>query len=207
MAELQRSVALKVRISGIINGSYVKTDGLAPNYVEINGKKISKVNMIGTVILKQEDGFKSLMMDDGSGAIQIMFFEENAAFSRIAVGDSVMVIGRPREYMASKYIIPDLIKRVDDARLIRLRKLELDIENPGKNAEEEKAVTETENSEDEENSYHKVLSAVREFDLGDGADFEAVLGLIKQERGEETIRKLIEKGELFEVKPGRLKIL
>jgi len=148
------------------------------------------------------------MIDDGSGAIQIRFFEDDAVFSRIAVGDSVMVIGRPREYMASKYIIPDLIKRVDDARLMRLRRLELDICGYEKAAEEKTAVNKTEDGEgNEESSYQKVLSAVREFDLGDGADFEAVLGLIKQERGEETIRKLIEKGELFEVKPGRLKIL
>ena len=56
MAEqILRQVAYKVYISDILNNAYVVQQGeWEPNYVDIAGKKVSRVNIIANVVDKQD---------------------------------------------------------------------------------------------------------------------------------------------------------
>jgi len=56
----------------------------------------------------------------------------------------------------------------------------------------------------------RIVALIRECDRGDGADIEEVLsGFSENDRSEadRIINRLLEEGEIFEVKPGRLKVL
>ena len=50
----KRQVAEKIRIKDILGGRYIQEEGWTPNYVETdNGKKVSRVNIIGAVVEKE----------------------------------------------------------------------------------------------------------------------------------------------------------
>ena len=49
-----------------------------------------------------------------------------------------------------------------------------------------------------------VIKIIKECDDGEGADYEEVLEKVKNEK---LINSLMEEGEIFEIKPGKLKVL
>ena len=53
----------------------------------------------------------------------------------------------------------------------------------------------------------KLLSVIKKLDEGTGADVENVISTYKDGNCEELIKTLLLQGDVFEVKPGRLKIL
>jgi hypothetical protein len=57
------------------------------------------------------------------------------------------------------------------------------------------------------NHYQNILAFIRDLDSGDGADIGEVIKRSAIPNGENIIRKLIEEGEIFEFRPGKLKIL
>ncbi|MCK5854229.1 MAG: hypothetical protein KAG56_03340, partial [Sulfurovaceae bacterium] len=50
----------------------------------------------------------------------------------------------------------------------------------------------------------EVIKQIKILDKGDGADYEDVLNKVKDEK---MIQMLLEDGEIFEIKPGKLKLL
>ena len=56
-------------------------------------------------------------------------------------------------------------------------------------------------------SYERIYSLIRQLDDGKGADVEEVLQTSQIKEGEEIIKQLILEGEVFELFPGRLKVL
>ncbi len=217
-SSIKRQVAYKVRIKDILEGKYVKENGWTPNYVIVNNSQISRVNIIAVVVSKEEgisSSYKTITIDDGSGKINARTFDKQFLFNNIEIGNIVLMIGRPREFGNEKYIVPELIKRIDDRRWIELRKLELkkhDLRN--KSPQDIQTVNdvkeETINDEAEEvevNDYQKICNIVRTLDKGEGADALEVVARTNIPNSEKIIEELLKGGELFEVKPGRLKIL
>ena len=48
---------------------------------------------------------------------------------------------------------------------------------------------------------------IKEVDAGQGADTQEIITKLNVEDAESIITKLLEQGEVFEIKPGKLKIL
>lgn len=199
----KRQVAYKVKIKDILDSIYVKEDGWQPNYIEINGNKISRVNLIGTVVLKTDKN--SIILDDGTGKINLRVFEDNSFFRDIDVGDVALSIGRPREFGSEKYIMPEVLKKIEDVRWIKVRKMELKLNNIPSPKKEEKAAEEVVEEIKDETPYEKILSMVKGMDKGDGVDIGDILS--KDKAAEKIINSLLEKGEIFEIKSGRVKVL
>ena len=209
----KRQIAYKVRIQEIINGQYIKEEGWQPNYIITDdGKKVSRINLIAVVVAKpteQETISQSIILDDGTGRISARVFEKNNIFDNIEIGDVVLLIGRPREYGKEMYLLPEILKKIQDKSWIKIRELELGNKKIKKDTEENKKQM-TENVDEEiienteESPADKVISIIKENDKGDGVDFEEVL---KQVNEEDMIKELLKKGELFEIRPGRLKVL
>jgi len=69
----KRQIAVKVSISELLSGKYVREEGLMPNYIETaDGKKISRVNIIGTVVFKFDEeslNYKNFVIDDEPGGL------------------------------------------------------------------------------------------------------------------------------------------
>ena len=215
MAEHQkRQIAYKVRINDLLRGEYVKEEGWNPNYVELGNKKISRVNIIGTIVSKESvERFQSLLLDDGTGKIGIRSFEPNPVLDNVDIGDVVLVVGRPREYGTERYVLIEIIRKIKNNKWILHRKAELEkviVPEPlKKEPVKEQIVEEPISTEEEvikdESTAEKILKKIKELDSGEGADFDqAIKGI---EDGENVIKSLLSEGELFEVKPGKLKIL
>jgi RPA family protein len=214
MAEQQkRQIAYKARVKDLLGGKYVKEEGWNPNYVESGGRKISRVNLIGTIVSKESvESFQSLTLDDGTGKITARTFEKNIVLDSLDIGDVVLIIGRPREYGRERYVLIEIIKKIDNKKWILYRKAELDkvvieeepvSEKEIKNEVEEISITTEAISEG--SPAELILKRIKELDKGEGADFDEVTKGINE--GEKIISSLLSEGEVFEVKPGRLKVL
>ncbi|MEA2037720.1 MAG: OB-fold nucleic acid binding domain-containing protein [Nanoarchaeota archaeon] len=209
----KRQVAYEVKINEIIKGSYVKEEGeWSPNYIEIGNKKISRVNLMAAIVDKQNQEntkYQNLIIDDGSGRISIRSFEENNNFDSVGIGDIVLIIGRPREYLNEKYIVSEILRKIDNPKWVELRKLKLGSVEQPKEEETSVEVNEEEVKEEpiEDDTDAKILSLIKECDNGEGADTQDIIKKSNVEEAEEIVTKLLEQGEVFEIKPGKLKIL
>jgi len=210
----RRQVAVKANIKDIVNGKYIKEEGWQPNYIETeDGRKISRVNLIGTIVFKSDDenfNYKNFIIDDGSGKISIRSFDKNN-LSEFDVGNIILVIGRLREFSNEKYIIPEIVKKIPDVKWIQVRKLELNnfeeknkVE-PVNNVEKEDVHEEIE--ENLESSGNSVCDLIKKSDNGNGVLIEDIIKNSKSEDTENIIKKLLENGDVFEVKPGIVRVL
>ncbi|MCD6522956.1 MAG: hypothetical protein J7K68_04355 [Candidatus Diapherotrites archaeon] len=116
-----RAVAFKVSIDTIHKGTFHKSDEeFKPSYIDVDGKKISRVNIVGTVVKKQG---AEAVIDDGTGDVSLIAFRNE--LDRIEEGDVVRVIGKIRERDGERNIYVEALKKVDKAYL-KLRKLEIE---------------------------------------------------------------------------------
>jgi len=115
--ETLRQTSKVVRISDLVNGTFVRKEGMEPSYVLTNlGEKISRTKIFGTVVDKfmSEDGnYSSVTVDDDTDAIRVKAFKEDADFfDKFNVGDNVLLIGKVREYNGENYVIPEIMRKV-----------------------------------------------------------------------------------------------
>lgn len=207
----KRQVAYKVKIKDILDGVYVKEEGeWTPNYIEINEKKISRANIIGTVVLKQDDenlNYQNLTLDDGSGKISIRSFDKDNFFKDVDIGDVVLLIGRPRQFASEKYVVPEILRKIENKKWIDVRKLELKKEkkNVTEVKEEEIKTVNIENVEESPNS--RIIQLIKKLDIGGGADADKIISKSNVKEADSIIKNLLEEGEIFEIKPGKYKVL
>ncbi|MCX8147406.1 MAG: OB-fold nucleic acid binding domain-containing protein, partial [Candidatus Woesearchaeota archaeon] len=210
-----------------------------PNYIIYNNKEVSRINIIGVVVSKNQDGFSgnsSVIIDDGSGRISLKSFEPNKFLDGVSVGDIVVVIGRPREYGGEIYIMPEMGKRIGKEKWVEVRRLELEIEGVKQNSqkimpssyfgpekvappslnrgtnkeivyEENKKEEVLENFDKDDGGFLQIVELIRRFDKGDGADYREILENSTIENTENIIKELLKNGDIFELRPGRLKLL
>ena len=232
-APVKRQTAVKIRIVDLKDSSYVKAEGdWQPNYLLTpHNKKVSRVNLLGTVIESDENSFT---IDDGTSQIVVRSFENLQVQPK--TGDIVVVIGRPREFDGI-YIVPEIVKIIQEKQKewVELRKLELKIkhnevektkEEENKNqasnyeteeqpkTEEEKVIEKTpeetnKNQGFENKTFDLIMQTIKELDDGEGANMENIISKsgLSEEEVENVVNNLLMDGEAFEIKPGRLKLL
>lgn len=190
----QRQIAYKVKISDILNSSF-KKDELSAGYIILNGMNVSRINLIGALVYKSEEhNHSSCIVDDGSGKISLKAFNNPNIFSKIDIGDAVLIIGKIREFSNERYVMPEILKKTG-IEWLNLRKAQI---NNKINAEEKAdAQAVSDNSDD-------IFSLIRSMDKGDGVSFEDI---IKNSKAESIINNLLKNGDIFEIKPGKLKVL
>ncbi len=207
----KRQVAHKIRVADILNNRYVKAEGWLPNYIAVGEIKVSRANIIGVIVSKStqenDENSHNFILDDGTGRIPLRFFEHG---KDIEVSDIVNVIGRPREFGSDRYIVPEILKKVTDSRWIEIRKMELALKKHDTQPKVELSshtTTEVEELSEDENPSTKIISIIKKLDSGAGADFQEISVKFITGNPEEYIKKLLEQGDIFEVKPGRYKVL
>ena len=201
----KRQVAYKVWISDILNSNFMK-DETSAGYIKINEVVVSRVNLIATVVYKadQEQNLSSVMIDDGTGKILLKSFENFTAFSKIDVGDMVLAVGRIREFSNEKYIMPEILKKLNDIGWMAVRKLELKYHILAEQKEEKIDGTDKNLSA---NASEQIYTLIKKFDTGDGADIDEIIKNSDLNDAESIINRLLENGDIFEIKPGRVKVL
>lgn len=210
----QRQVAYKVPINAILSNPYIEQEGWNPNYIQINGKQVSRVNLIATVIDKQaSSSLATLALDDSTGIIQARLFNEDVRkVADINVGDAVLVIGRPRKFNDQKFITIEISRKVNPQWMM-VRKTELQKEfdmaaQPGQ-SDNPNSVKQQENRLQLNQHNEKLLGTIKENDDGNGADIDEVISSsgLKESEAHEAILELIKLGEIYEPRPNKIKIL
>lgn len=199
---MNRKVAKKVPVSDIIKGTYIKRPGWEPSGVLTKYGEITRATIIGLIVSKnQTENSLSLLVDDGSGSINIRMFEKpNEEYK---IGDFVKIIGRIRENSNMIFIVPELLKKVDK-KWHELHNLELRLQ---KIITPKLPIEQTEEQEFETGPYQKILNSISMLDQGKGVEIQEIISHIKIKNCETIIRNLIEEGEIFEISPGKVKLL
>ncbi|MBC8500259.1 MAG: hypothetical protein ISS25_04635 [Nanoarchaeota archaeon] len=200
MVNIKRQTAKKCKIKELLDGRYIKREGWEPNYLETNRGRISRVNILGTIISVEDN---TLTIDDGTGKIALRSFDQKKSFSNKKIGDVVIVIGRPRVFNEQKYVVPEIIKKIENLKWIEHRMLELK-DTESKPTKEEKIVSEEETTVDITDS---LLKKISELDKGYGVKIDEVIKFFEPTTANRTINRLIEEGEIFEIKPGVVKTI
>jgi RPA family protein len=203
MAQVKRETAMICTVDDLLRGNFVRTEGWNPSYFSTRLGDVSRANLIGVVVSKESA--EGLLLDDGSGRILLRSFGE-VSFLEIDVGDLILVIGRPRVYNEQKYVLPEIIKKISQ-KWGAYRQLQLEILK--KNLKQERKEERIPLKEEERpiNHYQNILAFIRDLDSGEGADVEEVIKRSATPNGENIIKKLIEEGEIFEFRPGKIKVL
>ncbi|MBU1111871.1 MAG: OB-fold nucleic acid binding domain-containing protein [archaeon] len=151
--KFKRWNAIKSNLKTIKLGEYVDEGPEKPNYLlSSEGKKIYRLNLMATVLeIKTTGTVTTFLVDDGSEQIMLRFFEDNKFKENFNVGDSILIIGRIREFNQEKYITPDIVKKID-SRWLKVRALELNFKN------EEKCIA----SQQGENDFYEHNQEIKE---------------------------------------------
>ena len=196
----KRQVAYKIKVKDILDSQYFQEEGWKPNYLLTkNNRKVSRVNLLAAVVNKLDQPQKNIIIDDGSGRIPLRVFEPLKIEPEI--GDIVLVIGRPRQFNDEKFIMPEIIKKLKDPRWVAVRKKELNFDpepQPKKEPEPEKQ---------SQDPLENLFFLIKKLDQGDGVDIEDLIKQSTLDKTEELIEQLLKEGEVFEIKPGRIKLL
>lgn len=198
-----RQVAKHVYIKEIIEGTYEEKEGWEPNILHTGRGTVSRVNLIGTVI--EMGGQKAL--DDGTGQITLRAFDEVPGLKDARSGQVSLVIGRPRKYQDSLYLIPEVVRKVDP-KWAQIRKHELGVPcepsfvniSPKTDEPSEKPVF--------DNNAEHVIAIIAGLDEGDGAPMDQIIEESELgEQAESIVEQLLLDGEIFEIRPGVVKVL
>lgn len=198
----KRQIACKISIKEILASQYFQQEGWNPNYfLTPQNKKVSRVNVLAVVVALVDGPQKTILVDDGSGKITLKFFEPPKNLP--AVGDPVLIIGRPREFNQEKFIVPEIIHKIKNPLWLEVRKKELNLENTLPDSQE-KPVQDT----GQENApLENLFSLIKKLDQGSGVDVEKIIRQSNLDNTEELVEQMIKEGEIFEIEPGRIKLL
>lgn len=126
---IERQTAKKVRIWDLMNGEFVKKEGFEPNFIKTPlGEEISRARILGTIVTKfvgENERYAFITVDDGTDTIRLKLFKTIKPFESFNIGDIIDVIGKVKEYEGERYLIPEIIRKVDDPNYEILRRLEL----------------------------------------------------------------------------------
>jgi RPA family protein len=201
--QFKRHIAFKLTIGEILSGTPT-LDGERFSFLDLNGKRVVRVNVIGNVIEKYdnegEKTYSFLTIDDGSGQLKLKSFGEDAdKVKDLTQGQTVLVIGVLRSFNNELYVTPEIVKEQDPKYLL-LRKKETDKNKPkdiGVPREQIIAVKD------------KILGVIK--NAGDtGMEMTKLkedLKEISPNIVDQEIQKFLEEGILFEPRPGIIKYL
>lgn len=203
-SQQKRQVAYKISLKEVLTSKFVKEEGWTPNYIVLeDNTQVSRVNIVAIVVESTESSaqWSSIRVDDGSATMTIRAFENKDLLNNWNVGDIVTVIGRIREYNGQRYIQPEIVKRMEQAEWLELRRAELQKLRKAPamevyHAEEEIVADDPD-----------IIKVIRELDKGDGASIQDVVQRLPKIQAEKMIDHLIKIGEVFESRPGRVKVL
>jgi len=199
-----RQIAYKVWISDLLKNKYeVKQGEWEPNYLIINDKKVSRVNIIANVIEKQDtERLSSAVIDDGSGNISARCFNESTKILRdVVVGNTVLIVGRPRMNNNEMFLVVEIARKLDSPLWLQARKKELEKEG--------RLLQQSEDFEETDSKRGKIIKLIRSLDKGEGASQSEVIKKsgLNLEDSEKILKELLQEGEIYQPKINMLKTI
>lgn len=204
--DFKRQTAFKCSIDSLNKGVFVKRPGWESSYLMTDYGDFSRVNIIAVVVNKEDS---SITLDDGTAQIIARVFDKPEMLKNISVGDPVLLIARPREYNSQIYLTIDLIKKINDKGWIAYRKRELSLIKKIRTTTrpDVKKDAEIVESTSTVSSKERIIALIKELDDGEGADIDEIIRFSKIKNAEDLIKDFILRGEIFERKPGKIKLM
>ena len=125
----------------------------------------------------------------------------------IGVGDILLMIARPREYNNQIYLTIEIIKKIDNKLWINYRRKELALIKKIRDVVKKPSEPAIQESTSTLNSREKILSIIKELDKGEGANIDDVINFSKTGNAEDIVQDLLLRGEIFEIRAGKLKVM
>ncbi len=232
----KRQTALKLRIADLNRGevisnekmNFVEIDGKHAGRVNVIA------NVIDKFVNDSEKKYAALTIDDASSQIRVKSFGDDISkIKNIEIGDTVVVIGALRFFNNEIYILPEIIRKTEPEWLL-VRKLEIEKNSVGKQesvksddrlSRQLKNIKPTREQEQMINSIafnkkvdvteekielpakEKILDMLKKSD--DGVDVETIIMStnLPVEEINNIIAEMLENAEIYEPKPGRIRIL
>lgn len=215
----QRQTAYHTWIAPLINGQFVSAEGdFLQDFVVVGDKKISRVNLIGTVVdvfINQDSSFGSITLDDGTATIRVKVFRENIKNLRaIRGGELVNCVGMVKKYNEEINISGEVIRLLDDPHWLLVRQLMLAKNTPLSRIQQDystltqspQPTTQAEPPAQTE-STKQVLAIINAREEGVTlVDLEQQTGLPRAQILQ-LIENLVNEGEIYQFKPGHFKRL
>jgi len=216
ISKSERMISKKVAIKEINEGVFVQDQENEPNYLLSPKKdKIYRCNIIATILTQERKGpILNLIVDDGSGIILIRFFETSKIVEELKIGNTIIVIGKVRVYNNEKYISPEIVKKIDLAWLKarNLEKVEAFINKTSDpqietDQPEEDLIAEELIEDQNDLPFQKIIKMIKELDKGEGVFVDDIIEKSPINDTEKIIERMMEKGEIFQIAPGKIKVL
>lgn len=205
--KFKRNVAFKFRIGSLSIGKpVIENERFA--FLDLDGKKIIRVNLIGNITDKyeseREEGkkYSVITIDDGSGQIKAKAFgDDTKKIEPFSQGQTIVIIGVLRHFNNELYIAPEIIKETNPKYLL-IRKIEIE-------KEKGKAI-ELPPQEQINAVRDKILGAIKSAEEAGGIEMDKLIMtlsniapvIINQE-----VEKFLEEGIIFEPRPGKVRYL
>ncbi len=116
---------LKTNIDIILNSEIINSDNTF--YLKIDGYMVSDIRVLARITeISVKDKYRDLYVDDDTGKIIVRIWSEKYDMMKdLDVNDYIDVLGRIRFFKDIRYIDPFIIIKVNDMRMIRIRKKEI----------------------------------------------------------------------------------
>lgn len=206
---IQRMTAKKTNISDLVNGRWVKKEGMEPSFVvSPDGQEISRARIMGTIVsrfLAEDGNFASVTIDDTTETIRAKSFKTVKPIDGYGVGDVVDLIGKVREYNGEIYLLPEIIRGVEDPNLELMRRLEI-MKKPGaKPAGEPEGDGPKGGKKDDRDLRKEVLKFIGSQE--DGVEYGKILENVrgKEPEIESVVNEILAEGICYEPTPGKIK--
>ncbi len=200
--QFKRHIAFKLRIGDILSGKPVMNDERF-THLELDGKKIIRVNVVGNVVDKFEtEGEKQYIfttIDDGSGQIALKSFRDDIEKQKpLAQGQTILVIGVLRNFNNETYVSPEIIKEQDPKYLL-IRKLEVEKSRPKSDMVSKEQIVAVKD---------RILGAIKNSEEGiETEQLTTEMRDLSPEIIKQEIQKFLEEGIIFEPRPGIVRYL
>lgn len=227
---IERQTAYLTTIGTLLHGNFIKGEAhMQPHFLRTaSGKELNRIHIIAVLVGFGDSTGSEATIDDGTGKITARSFDHPTLFSNYHLGDIVRIIGKVRAFNEQQYLIPEIVKKITNKQFITLHKQMLRfIEKYEKDSPLLQNVSVTEISSVIEESitdssldqipvdaddtappspFDEIILRIKQLDTGDGAAIEQIIEQTSPE-SERLIQNLLETGNIFEIRPGRIKLL
>lgn len=216
---MTRETAKICSIQDLLAGELIVQEGWKPNYVLSHSRKLSRVNIMGIVVEKTTPF--NFLFDDGTGTIAVIDFNNTKQSAQIKVGDPALVVGRPRKakdqiFIAAEIVQSSQLKQQPLWLVYRKQELKKIQKNISLQLLEPKKIEDVVVKEDEKTEMSSpvpsqitgddVVVFIKKKDGGDGCLIQDIIDYFGEE-ADDVVLTLLTMGEIYEIHPGRIKVL
>ncbi len=212
--KFKRQTAYKYWISDLLSSiQKLNNDGL--RYFQVGDAQVVRVNVIAVVVNRYDNeagNYSVITLDDSSGQIRVKAWDDDTKLlDNLELGNVVLVIARLFESNGEIFLRPEIVSKMDE-NWAAVRRLELE-KKFGKATNEKKVLDVTEEKVEEKvepsiKAREKVYYYV-EKNPDEGIQISELVRKtgLKEEDVEKAVEELLREGEIYNPRPGFVKLV